>query len=104
AAASAVPKSPVAAAASSPEPRPATTATGRANHGNFSNVFTAIIAVVAAHNVASNAVPTIAVGRVEPAATKIAIAVVGMSWTDAVLIARNVHMELVAVPGCGLSD
>ena len=46
----------------------------------------------------------LAVGRVEPAATKIAIAVVGISCTDAVLIARNVHMALVAAPGCGLSD
>src|SRR4029077_17922716 len=92
------------AAALSFELRPATVATGRANHGNFSSVLTAIIAVVAAHNVASNAVPTIAVGRVDPAATKIAIAVVGISCTDAVLIARNVHMALVAVPGCGLSD
>src|SRR4029077_8791008 len=87
-----------------PEPRPATAATGRANHGSFSRIFTAIMAVVAAHNVASNAVPTIAVGLVDPAATKIAIAVVGISCTDAVLIARNVHMALVAAPGCGLSD
>ncbi len=32
-----------------------------------------------------------------------AIAVVGMSWTELVLIARKVHIAFVAVPGCGLS-
>src|SRR5207247_7471815 len=94
----------LAAAAFSPEPRPATAAIGRANNGKFSRNFTAMIAVVAAHKVASSAVPTIAVGLVDPAATKIAIAVVGISCTDAVLIARNVHMALVAAHGCGLSD
>src|SRR6267378_1446009 len=74
-----------------------------ANHGNFSRIFTAMIAVAAAHRVASNAVPTIAVGRVDPVSTRIAIAVVGINWTDAVLLARNVHIAFVATPGCGLS-
>ncbi len=31
-----------------------------------------------------------------------AIAVVGINWTELVLIARNVHIALVATPGRGL--
>src|SRR5438132_8035328 len=43
------------------------------NHGNFSSSFTETIATVAAQSVARSAVPTIAVGRCDPAATRIAI-------------------------------
>src|SRR5436305_632944 len=74
-----------------------------ANQRTFSRIFTAMIAVVAAQRVASKAVPTIAVGRVEPAATRIAIAVVGINWTEAVFMARNVHIAFVARPGWVLS-
>ena len=62
-----------------------------------------MIATVAAHRVASSAVPTIAVGRVEPADARSAIAVAGINCTDAVLIARKVHIALEATPGRGLS-
>ena len=62
-----------------------------------------MIATVAAQSVANNAVPTIAVGRLDPAAARIAIAVVGTSCTELVLIAKNVHIALVATPGRGLS-
>ena len=62
-----------------------------------------MIATVAAHNVASSAVPTIAVGRVDPAAARSAMAVAGINCTDAVLIARNVHIAFDATPGRGLS-
>ena len=44
-----------------------------------------------------------AVGFFEPAATRIAIAVVGINCTELVLIARKVHIAFVAFPGCGLS-
>jgi hypothetical protein len=49
-------------------------------------------------------VPTIAEGLDDLFAARMAIAVTGMSWTELVLIARNVHIALVAVPGRGLSD
>ena len=62
-----------------------------------------MIATVAAHKVASKAVPTIAVGLVDPEAARIAIAVVGINCTELVLIARKVHIAFVATPGCGLS-
>src|SRR6266550_2298141 len=62
-----------------------------------------MIATLAAQSVARSAVPTIAVGRVDPEAARIAIAVVGINCTELVLIARNVHIALVAIPGCGLS-
>jgi hypothetical protein len=63
-----------------------------------------MIATLAAQSVASNAVPTIAVGRVEPDAARIAIAVAGTNWTELVLIARKVHIAFVATPGRGFSD
>src|SRR5438132_14435831 len=62
-----------------------------------------MIATLAAHNVARSAVPTIAVGRVDPEAARIAIAVAGINCTELVLIARNVHIAFVATPGRGLS-
>src|SRR3954463_15211112 len=61
------------------------------------------MATVAAHSVANKAVPTIAVGLVEPDAARIAIAVAGTSCTELVLIARNVHIAFEATPGRGLS-
>ena len=63
-----------------------------------------MMATLAAQSVASSAVPTIAVGRVEPDAARIAIAVAGTNWTELVLIARNVHIAFVATPGRGLSN
>ena len=60
-----------------------------------------MIATLAAQSVASSAVPTIAVGLVDPDATRIAIAVAGINCTELVLIARNVHIALVATPGRG---
>jgi hypothetical protein len=42
-----------------------------------------VIAIVAAHNVARSAVPTIAVGRADPAAARSAMAVAGINWTEA---------------------
>ena len=61
-------------------------------------------ATVAAHNVAKNAVPTITVGLVDPAAARIAIAVAGINCTELVLIARNVHIAFEATPGRGFND
>src|SRR2546428_7208886 len=62
------------------------------------------MAEIAAHAVAMIEVPTIAVGLVERFAARIAMAVTGMSCNELVLIARKVHMALVAVPGRGLSE
>src|SRR4030088_3629321 len=70
---------------------------------NLSRNLAEMIATVAAQSVAMNAVPTIAVGRLEPEAARIAIAVVGINCTELVFMARNVHIALVAMPGCGLS-
>ena len=44
-----------------------------------------------------------AVGRVDPDAARIAIAVAGINCTELVLIARNVHIAFVATPARGLS-
>ena len=44
-----------------------------------------------------------AVGFVDLFAARMAMAVTGMSWMPLVLIARKVHIALVAVPGRGLS-
>ena len=57
----------------------------------------------AAQSVARKADGTIAVGFVDFATASRPIAVVGMSWIDAVLIARKVHIALEATPGRGLS-
>src|SRR5437016_3725186 len=62
-----------------------------------------MIATLAAQSVASSAVPTMAVGRVDPDAARIAIAVAGINCTELVLIARKVHIAFVATPGRGLS-
>ena len=62
-----------------------------------------MIATLAAHKVARSAVPTIAVGLVDPDAARIAIAVAGINCTELVLIARKVHIAFVATPGRGLS-
>src|SRR3981081_2308827 len=70
---------------------------------NLSRNLAEMIATVAAQSVAINAVPTIAVGRLEPETARIAIAVVGINCTELVFMARNVHIALVAMPGCGLS-
>src|SRR5947207_12999221 len=64
--------------------------------GNFSRSLTETIATVAAQSVASNAVPTIAVGRADPDAARIAMAVAGINCTELVVIARNVHIQFVA--------
>ena len=55
--------------------------------------------VTAAQAVAKMDVPTMAVGLVDPLAAKMAIPVTGMSCTELVLIARKVHIALVATPG-----
>src|SRR5437016_12482542 len=62
-----------------------------------------MIATLAAQSVARSAVPTMAVGLVDPEAARIAIAVVGINCTELVLIARKVHIAFVATPGCRLS-
>ena len=72
---------------------------GGRNIGNFSKSLTEMMATVAAQRVASSAVPTIAVGRVDPAAARIAIAVVGINCTELVLARGNVHIAFVATPG-----
>ena len=74
------------------------------NAGSFSRSLTDVTPATAAHVVAMSAVPMIAVGSFDPAAARIATAVAGMSWMELVLIARNVHIAFVAVPGRGLSD
>src|SRR5947207_2534159 len=56
-----------------------------------------------AQQVARNAEGTMAVGLVEPEIASKPIAVVGTSWIEAVLIARKVHIALVATPGRGFN-
>src|SRR6266550_5827978 len=63
-----------------------------------------MIATLAAQSVARSAVPTMAVGRVDPAAARIAIAVAGINCTELVLIARKVHIALEATLGRGFND
>ena len=63
-----------------------------------------MIPVMKEQVVATRAVPMIEVGWAAPAAARIPTAVAGMSCTELVLIARKVHIALVAVPGRGLSD
>src|SRR4051812_18684597 len=70
---------------------------------HFSKILTAVNPTNCEQIVARNAVPTIAVGFFEPATARMPTAVAGISWIEAVLIARKVHIALVAVPGCGLS-
>src|SRR5437016_5012662 len=78
-------------------------ATGRKNDNRSKN-FAERTATVAAQSVAKNAVPTITVGRAEPAAARIAIAVAGINCTELVLIARKVHIAFDATPGRGFND
>ncbi len=78
-------------------------ATGR-KIGNRSKNFAETTATVAAQSVAKNAVPTMTVGRAEPAAARIAIAVAGINYTELVLIAKNVHIAFEATPGRGFND
>ncbi|MEY2543827.1 MAG: hypothetical protein QOE81_1288, partial [Verrucomicrobiota bacterium] len=77
--------------------------TGRKND-NLSKNFAESTATVAAQSVAKNAVPTITVGRAEPAAARIAMAVAGINCTELVLIAKNVHIAFDATPGRGFND
>src|SRR6185503_4954876 len=67
--------------------------------GNRARNLAIITAEIAAQVVAIIEVPTIAVGLTERLAARMAIAVTGMSCTELVLIARKVHIALVAVPG-----
>src|SRR5450759_1939073 len=53
--------------------------------------------------VAIIAVPMMAEGFFEPATAITATAVAGINWMELVLIARNVHMAFVAMPGRGFS-
>ena len=78
-------------------------AAGAAKNGSRCNALTAVIPARHAQDVANNEVPTMAVGFCALLAARMATAVAGISWTLLVLIARNVHMAFVAVPGCGLS-
>ena len=48
--------------------------------------------VTAEHRVAIRVVPMISVGLADPAALRSAITVAGISWTEDVLITRNIHM------------
>ena len=77
--------------------------TGGAKPGSFSRNLAAVTPTAHAQAVASSDVPTMAVGCLAPLAAKSAMAVVGRSCTELVLIARNVHMAFVAVPGARLS-
>src|SRR6266536_5172301 len=77
---------------------------GNRNIRHFSRDFTAIKPAADEQAVASSAVPMMADGFVDPAAARTAMAVMGINWTDPVLIARKVHMAFVAAPGFRLSD
>jgi len=57
-----------------------------------------MIAVTVAQKVAIKVEPTIPVGFFEPLMARILMAVAGTSWIELVLIARKVHMALVATP------
>ena len=76
---------------------------GSANIGSFSKNFTEMMATAVEQQDAKNAVPMICVGFFAPAAARIATVVAGINCTEAVLIARKVHIALLAVPGRGLS-
>src|SRR5258705_8991424 len=81
------PRPPACPGAATPAKTGASACLCNRKNGSFSKTFADAIATVAAHNVARRAVPTIAVGRTEPAAARSAIAVVGINCTDAVFIA-----------------
>src|SRR6266700_6903990 len=79
--------------------------TGRSwNKGRRSRNLAIATAETAAQAVAIIDVPTMALGLLELPAARIAMAVTGMSCTELVLMARKVHIALVAVPGRGLRD
>src|ERR1035437_2164811 len=54
-------------------------------------------------NVAKNVGIIMSVGFVEPSVKRMAMTVAGTSVSAVVLIVRNMHMALVAVPATGLS-
>ena len=60
------------------------------------------MATIVDTDVAHSDEKTISVGFIEPAAASKAIAVVGISWIDEVLIASKVHIACVAITGLGL--
>src|SRR5207249_8624142 len=74
------------------------------NSGNRASSLARTTADRAAHAVARIEVPTMAVGLIDWFAARMAMAVTGMSCTELVLIARNMHMAFVGVPGRGLSE
>src|SRR5207247_3782119 len=78
-------------------------ATGRKT-GSRSKNFAERTATVAAQRVAKNTVPTITVGRADPAAARIAIAVAGINCTDLVLIARKVNIAIQATTSSGYNE
>lgn len=71
------------------------------NHNNYLpsliNIFAAIIAEIAADKVATHTGRIMLVGFVEFKEVLIAITVVGINWSDAVLISTNIAMELLRV-------
>ena len=77
---------------------------GSRNIGSRARILATMIAETAAQAVAMIEVPTIALGLADLAAARIAMAVTGISWMEPVLIARNMHIALVAVPGRGFND
>ncbi|MFM1941192.1 MAG: hypothetical protein RI897_174 [Verrucomicrobiota bacterium] len=76
---------------------------GGLNQRCRSSHLTVEMPAIVEQSVARKAVPMMAVGLVDPLTARMATAVMGRSWTELVLMARKVHMALVAVPGCGLS-
>jgi hypothetical protein len=69
--------------------------------GKFPNSFAAVIPVIVAQVDPKSAVPIIIAGSELPEAALIAIALAGIKVIPAVLIARKVTIELVAVPFSG---
>src|SRR5437899_12121265 len=82
----------------------AVTTGGRRNIGRRASSFARVTAERAAQAVARMEVPTMAVGLLDRFAARMAMAVTGISWTELVLIARNVHMAFVGVPGRGFNE
>ena len=76
---------------------------GKRNQGSPWVSLTTTNPVAEEHSVASRVVPTIQVGFFEPLAAKTAMAVTGINWTEPVLMARKVHIALLAVSGCGFN-
>src|SRR5207253_8350509 len=77
---------------------------GSRKTGNRSRILAIVTPETAAQAVAMIEVPTMAEGLLDLLAARMAMAVTGISCTELVLMARNVHIALVAVPGRGLSD